>query len=204
MRRGVGRSHAGRAGSARTSLPALPRLRGARGGAEGGSVTPSLCYCPSSGTAPRLCDTAPRCCGRAAVMQRGEKGIIAFPSRSSHGCLCPSPFLLPPVPWWMLAEPQVPGEPCSMRIAPRLCSAGPARVTPARSPRARPQLEDGTAPCGVSRELPGSPAICGSMRDNRQHLADMATGGEITSERLDKDQAGRVRFGQRVRVHRSR
>lgn len=171
---------------------------------------PLVCHCPSPGwhcpyvTASRLYVTVPRCSGRAAVRQRGEKGIIAFPSRSSHGCFCPSPFLLPPLLWWMVAEPQVPGEPRSVRVAPRLCSAGPARVTPARSPRARPQLEDGTAPCGISRELPGSPAICGSMRDNRQHLAHTATGGEITSERLDGDQAGRVCFGQRVRVHRSR
>lgn len=56
VRRGAGRSRAGRGGSARTSLPALPRLRGARGvgEAEGGSVTPSLCHCPLCGTALRL------------------------------------------------------------------------------------------------------------------------------------------------------
>lgn len=92
--------------------------------------------------------------------------------------------------------------PCAGRPAPLFCWPGPARLG---SSRARLQLEDGAAPCGVSRELSGSPAICGSMRDKRQHLAAMATEGKsLSGRRLHGDQGGQLRFGQRVRVHRSR
>lgn len=77
-------------------------------------------------------------------MRRGEKGIIASPSRSSHGCLSPSPFSLR----YRGRCWQSRGCPAS----PALCSA-----VPAGSARARPQLEDGTARCGVPRELPGPP-----------------------------------------------
>lgn len=84
----------------------------------------------------------------------------------------------------MAASAQAP-SPCGCRGS----RAGPAPcgwlrafvlLTRLGSPRARPQLQAGR----LRAASPGSsPAICGSVRHSRQHLAHTAAGGEIPGQR---------------------
>lgn len=110
-------------------------------------------------------------CPRAAVTQRGEKDTVAFPSRSSHGRLCPSPFSLR----------QSRGCPAG----PALCGSPRAFVLLARPSPAR------VIPCQAAaggwgrsvRRLPGALRLPGHLRVNERQAAASGShghGGEIT------------------------
>lgn len=221
MRRWAGRGGAGRQCAHLASRAAAAEGSARGGAAEGGSGTlPPVWHRSSPGWHCPLCGTAPDrvLLPLAAVVELLSRSAgVRRPSPSRHRTAMAASAQAPSPSGAAVGAGRAAGArralPCAGRSAPLFCWPGPARfgsghpgaVTPARSPRGRLQLEDGAAPCGVSRELSGSPAICGSMRDNQQHLADMATEGKsLTGERLHGDQAGQLSFGQRVRVHRSR